>query len=910
MATLTAAPDSASTASAHYLPGTRLGPYELLELVGVGGMGEVYRARDTRLDRIVAIKMLPRLTALDPVLRVRVEQEARTVAGISHPHICALFDIGREGEIDYFVMEFLEGQTLAVRLAQGQLPFRSVLEFGTQIAAALAAAHRHGVVHCDLKPANIMLTPDGVKLLDFGVAQLRAVRDGSAAAALSPELLTAEVKPLLQATFAGTLDYMAPEQLRGSMVDGRTDIFALGAVLYEMLAGRRPFEGDTTASVTTAILHADPPPLALPPSRDVPPLEHLIRTCLAKDADDRWQSARDVQRELSFIAGDRTPAGATRKKIKLQRWHWGLMLAIIAAALATPWMLPSRSAPTPTAMPAPRVRFNVQPVSPAMLPIDQMEVRVSPDGRHVAFIARQRGTSALWVRSFDALVAREIAATDGASQPCWSPDSQSIGFHAHGALKRVSLEGSVVQILCLLPTMAGATWSPRGVIVFSYQSVLLRIPDYGGTPVPLHPLPERHSDTLSIWPEFLADGDRYLFRRVRGPQADQGVYAGSLDTQTVTRVLETTSNVVFAGPYLLSVRSGSLVAQPFDVKELRVSGEPVALVDQVMENRGELAGPSISVSDTGVLAYRARYNPPTTLTWFDRGGLQRETLRAPPGCRNPEISPSGGQVAVECLDAAANSRDLWVLDAISGRPARLTTDTSDDSDPIWSPDGRWIVFSSGRDAGERNLYRRLSTGAGLDERMLRTPRTKYPSSWSRDGKFIVFTSREQQTGWDIWLYPLEGGPPVPVVSTPAVEIEPQLSPDGRWLAYTSDESGRLEVFVRPFRAPGGAWLISTDGGSDPRWRNDGLELYYLSPDRALMAVSVAPGGHFEASGPKVLFQARTSGPLGLGVRFNYAVGHAGRRFLITADTPDALPPPIDIVLNWTVDIARRRSTTH
>ena len=907
MATLTPATETRNNVSAHYRAGTRLGPYELLELVGVGGMGEVYRARDTRLDRIVAVKVLPRIAALDPLLRARVEQEARTVAGISHPHICALFDIGREGEIDYFVMEFLEGQTLAVRMAQGLLPFRLVLEFGTQIAAALAAAHRHGAVHCDLKPANIMLTRDGVKLLDFGIAQLRAVRDGSLAVSFSPELLTAEAPPLLQGTFAGTLNYMAPEQLRGSRVDGRTDIFALGTVLYEMLAGRRPFESETTSSVITAILHADPPPLVLLPSRDVPPaLEHLIRTCLAKDPDDRWQSARDVQRELSLIDHGRTTTGLTRATIKLQRWRWGLMLAItIVAALAIPWMLQSTFAPT--AVPAARVRFNVQPVGPATLLIDQMEARVSPNGRHVAFIARKRSATALWVRSFDSQVAREIAATDGASQPFWSPDSQSIGFHAHGALKRVSLEGSVVQILCLLPTMAGATWSKRGVIVFSQQNALLRIPDYGGTPTPLHPLPELHSDALSIWPEFLPDGERYLFRRVRGPQAAQGLYTATLDSQAVTRVLETTSNVVFAGRYLLSVRSGSLVAQPFDVKALRVSGEPVVLVDQVMENRGELAGPSVSVSNTGVLAYRARYNPPTALTWFDRTGVRRETLSAPPSCRNPEISPSGGQVAVECLDVAANTRDLWVLNAISGRPARLTTDTSDDSDPIWSPDGRWIVFSSGRDGG-RNLYRRLSTGAGLDEQLFRTPRTKYPSSWSRDGKFILFTSREEQTGWDIWLYPLEGGTPVPVVSTPAADIEPQLSPDGHWLAYTSDESGRLDVFVRPFRAPGGAWLISTGGGSDPRWRNDGSELYYLSPDRALMAVSVAPGGHFEASGPKVLFQAPTSGPLGLGVRFNYAVGHGGRRFLISADAPDAMPPPIEIVLNWTVDIARSKST--
>ena len=902
MATPTLATDTRETASAHYLPGTRLGPYEILELVGLGGMGEVYRGRDTRLDRIVAIKMLPRIAALDSVLRLRVEQEARTVAGISHPHICALFDIGREGEIDYFVMEFLEGDTLADRMAHGLLPIDLVLKFGTQIAGALAAAHRHGAVHCDLKPANIMLTRDGVKLLDFGIAQLRAERAGSLAATFSAELSTAAAKPL-QGTCAGTLHYMAPEQLRGSPVDGRTDIFALGAVLYQMLAGRRPFEGETTSSVITAILHADAPPLAsLPPRPVPPPLEHLIRTCLAKDPDDRWQSARDVERELSFIANGRATAGVPALKSKRRRWAlWTILAGAFGASLVSAWWLQPKWERTPIAPPAARVRFNVQPAAPATLSTDQMEARVSPDGRHLAFIARQRGMTSLWVRSFDVSAEREIAATDGASQPFWSPDSRSIGFHAQGALKRVSLEGSVVQILCLLPTMAGATWSPRGVIVFSHQNVLARIPDYGGTPVPLHPLPGPNAGAVAIWPQFLPDGERYLFRRLRGPPAAQGVYAGSLDTQTLTRVLDTSSNVVAAGPYLLSVRSGSLIAQPFDAMRLHVSGEPVVLVDQVMENRGELAGPSVSVSDTGVLAYRARHEVATTLTWFDRSGLARETLSAPVRCRNPEISPAGRQVAVECLDGAANTRDLWVLDAISGRPARLTM-AGDDSDAIWSPDGRWVVFSSGRN-GVRDLYRRLSTGAGQDENLLRTPRTKYPSSWSRDGKFILFTSREEETGWDIWLFPLEGGTPVPLVSTPAVEIEPQLSPNGRWLAYTSDESGRLEVFVRPFRAPGGAWLISTGGGSDPRWRSDGLELFYLSPDRALMVVSVGAAGRFDASAPRALFQTRTSGPLGLGVRFNYAVGAGGRRFLINADPPDAVPSPIEIVLNWSVNVS-------
>jgi Tol biopolymer transport system component len=880
--------------------GTRLGPYEIVALIGSGGMGEVYRARDTRLDRIVAIKVLPQTATAHPALRRRVENEARLVAGISHPHICALFDIGREGEVDYFVMEYLEGETLADRLSRGPLPLDLVLRFGTQIAGALAAAHRQGVIHRDLKPANIMLTHGDAKLLDFGIAKPRDEGTGVLSALLHTESTTAEWT-MLRETVAGTLHYMAPEQLQGRPADARTDIFALGSVLYKMVTGRRPFEGDNQASLIAAILDADPPRFESLRLRHGPvpaSLEYLIRTCLAKDPDDRWQTAQDIARELAAIADGRAPAGLVPRRATRRRWLRRLAAGAAAAALVgAGWTLRSRWAPE---RPRPIVRFDVQPLAPAVLPTGESEARVSPDGRHVAFIARQRGTTSLWVRSFDAAAPRPVAGTDGASQPFWSPDSRSIGFHADGALRRVPLQGGAVQPLCALRTMAGATWSPRGVILFSQLNALGVVSHTGGTPTWL-PLPQAgQADAVYIWPQFLHDGERFLLRVVRGPRAAQGLVAGSLGGQSFVRVLETPANVVAAEKHLLFVRSGTLMAQPFDVKRLRTTGEPAPAASQVMENLGELAGPSFSVSTTGVLAYRAQHAFPTTLTWFDRAGRALETVSAPAGCRNPEISADGRRIAVECLDSGTNSRDVWVFDATPGRPIRLTTDPADDSDPVWSPDGQWIVFASGRNGGGRDLYRRAASGAGQDEPLLRTPRTKYPNSWSPDGQFILFTSREENTGWDIWMLPL-GAAPVPVVSTPAVEIEPQLSPDGRWLAYTSDESGRMEVYVRPFRAPGGAWLISTAGGSDPRWRHDGSELYYLSLDRVLTAVSVKAGARLEASVPTALFQTRTSGPLGLGVRFNYAVASGGQRFLITADVPDAVPSPITVVLNWAQD---------
>ena len=876
----------------------RLGPYEILTLVGAGGMGEVYRARDTRLERIVAIKVLPETLMADPGQRLRIEREARILAGLSHPNICALFDVGRESGIDFLVLEYVEGQTLTDRLTEGFLPMDLVLRHGTQIAGALAAAHRRGFIHRDLKPSNIMLTREGAKLLDFGLARLGADSVLSAAG-FATEAPTIE-GPVVPDVVAGTLHYMAPEQLRGLPADARTDIFALGVVLYQMVTGFHPFSGDSQVGVMAAILDADPPAFdALPlGQRTVPAsVEYLIRTCLAKDPEDRWQSAQDVARELASIREGRTPVGVPRGRTGRGRTSRRLAAtAAIAVLLVVAgivlWRWPERQVGS-----SPVVRFDVQPMA-GTLPIGQTEVSVSPDGQHVAFIARQNGTTVLWVRSVDRPAPHAVPGTEGASQPFWSPDSRWIGFHANGALRRVGVDGGGIQVLAPVRNMAGATWSPRGVIVFSMFNTLGRVPDTGGTPVLWRPSGQT-ADSVSVWPQFLADGSRYLFRAVRGPRAGQGLFAASLDDETVTRLADVTTNVIAADSSLLFVRSGTLMAQPFDMNRLRTNGEPVPVADRVMENLGELSAPSFSVSRTGVLAYRAQHASPTTLMWFDRAGRASETLDAPAGCRNPEISPDGRRVAVECQDAGTNSRDLWMLDPAPGRPVRLTTDQADDSDPLWSPDGLWIVFSGSR-GGSRDLYKRASNGAGTDEILLHTARTKYPNSWSRDGRFILFTSREEATGWDIWVLPPDGKA-APVIATTATEIEPQISPDGRWLAYTSDESGRTEVYVRPFRAAGGSWLISSSGGSDPRWRDDGAELYYLSLDRALMVVGVKTGGAsngLEVSAPSSLFQTRTSGPLGIGVRFNYAVAPGGQRFLITSDVAEAAPEPITVMVNW------------
>jgi Tol biopolymer transport system component/predicted Ser/Thr protein kinase len=892
--------------------GTRLGPYEILSVIGAGGMGEVYRARDTRLDRIVAIKVLPAHLADRSELRERFEREAKTIASLNHPHICTLYDTGHQGDIDFLVMEYLEGETFAQRLVKGSLPIQQVLQNAIEIADALDKAHRKGITHRDLKPGNIMLTKSGTKLLDFGLAKL-----AQEAAPSTPESQLPTMKSGItgEGTILGTLQYMAPEQVEAKEVDARTDIFAFGAVVYEMATGKKAFEGKTQASLIAKILEIDPPLISSLQPMTPPALDRVVKKCLAKEPEKRWQAASDVCDELKWIAegGSQTglpaPTSASRKSdLGDGRLAWIVAAVFFLAASALGYFVYSRPAPQQ----AHAVRFTLFPPDKwslagtgAVTTGATAPVITSPDGQQIAFVAvSAEGKTLLWVHSLDTLAAQSLAGTEGASAPFWSPDSRTLGFFAGGKLKKIDVSGGPPITLCDAPDNRGGTWNRDGLILFAPRntSVLQKVSASGGVPAPATVLDQ--GELGHIRPSFLPDGRHFLYSTIAPRQGLGGpIYLGSLDSAERKVLFNANSaNAIYTQGYLLFLRETTLVAQPFDARRLMLTGDAFPIAERIRTSTSTQPYGYFSASENGALVYQTgAETADSQLLWFDRSGKQIGALGDPAAYNALELSPDGKRASVNIPDEAGKGQDIWLYDMARGLRTRFTFGPANVSGSVWSPDGSRIVFNSRR-KGSFDLYQKASSGAGSEEKLLEDNLDKYPDSWSPDGKFMLYESLGSSRNSNLFDLPLTGDrKPFPLLQTQFGESNGRISPDDRWVAYNSNESGRNEIYVAPFPGPGGKWQISNTGGVYPRWRHDGLEIFYLTPDNKLMAASVnGKGAGFEVGAIKPLFATRiaTRGS------YQYDVSADGQRFLVNTYPEQATSAPITVVLNWTAGLKK------
>jgi Tol biopolymer transport system component len=880
--------------------GTKLGPYEILAPIGAGGMGEVYKARDTRLERTVAVKVLSSHLSASEEIRQRFEREAKTISQFSHPHICALHDVGREGDIDYLVMEFLEGETLADRLGKGALPTEQVLRYGMEIADALDKAHRQGIVHRDLKPGNIMLTKTGVKLLDFGLAKPRAgagARTVSGASVLATEAQVSA--PLTErGTVLGTFQYMAPEQLEGGEADGRSDIFAFGAVLYEMATGKKAFSGKSQASLIGSILRDDPPSITEAAPMIPPALNRVVKTCLAKDPEDRFQTAHDAKLQLEWIAegGSQVglPAPVAARRRSREKLAWVIAAAaILAAGLATFGYL--RRAPVPPLT----ARFDIVP--PEDLTTIDMP-RVSPDGRIIALNATDAaGKTRIWIRPLNALSAHALEGTDGTTRPFWSPDSRFLGFFAEGKLKKVEVSGGPPQKICDAPTGSDGSWSSEGVILFDgiTGDPIQRVSAAGGVPVVEVKADAARKEASVAWPEFLPDGHHYIYM-ASGQKPEDNMYRlGSLDSKESKPVAPAQTLITYAEPgYLLFARDRTLVAQRFDLKSLKTIGEPAPVAEKIGTDAVGLA--RFSASRNGVLVYRTG-DSGNRLLWLDRSGKELETAGGTGEHGNPAFSRGGDRLAFDDSDPRSGKDDIWIRDLARGVNSRFTFGAGNNIGPVWSPDGARIVFASNRD-GSFELMEKPATGQGEEKLLLKSDEGRViPSDWSGDGKYIAYSIRGKE-GWDVRVLPTFGDrKPIPVVHTTFNEVTASFSPDGRFLAYQSNESGRGEIYVQTFPDAQGKWQVSTAGGTDASWRADGKELFYRSPEQKLMAVDIQAGATFQAGIPRPLFPSRV--PAGAN-RNRYAATANGQRFLFVAPLGRDAMTPTTVVLNWFAELGR------
>ena len=894
--------------------GTKLGRYEIRAKVGEGGMGEVYRARDEKLNRDVAIKILPVAFSQDPERLLRFEQEAQAVGALNHPNILSVYDVNTHDGAPYVVSELLEGESLRDRMTGAALPQRKAIEYALQIANGLAAAHEKGIVHRDLKPDNLFITKDDrVKILDFGLAKLVQSADKNKA---QTDVPTRKVHTD-PGTVMGTVGYMSPEQVRGQQVDHRSDIFSFGAVLYEMLSGRRAFHRDSAVESLNAILKDDPPELTETSAKINPALDRIVRRCLEKKPERRFHSAHDLGFALEALTAPSdsslktvTSAAVTQNQtgsgmlgLLRNAWlGWVVAGAFVLLTLGLAWAYFAR----PSTSDARVMRLSILPPEKATLIAGQAPT-VSPDGAHLVFVVTDAtGRTVLYLRALDSLAAQPLVGTEGGAWPFWSPNSRELGFFAGGKLKKIDIAGGQPVTLADAPVPRGGAWNQDGVIIFTPAppAPILRISAAGGGPTPLHSVDMEHGEFPRWFPQFLPDGRHYLF--LSGGSRKTGtrvIGIASLDSQEVKSVLTTDFTAVYAKPgYLLFRREAMLMAQRFDADRLEVSGDPFPVAEQIGFD-GITYQTLVSASDQGVLAYQSLGAGKTQLVWFDRADKKLGVVGAPGDYSDLALSPDDKRLAFFQVDPDTGNADIWLMDLASGAPSRFTFDPAVDFTPIWSPDGERIVFASLRE-GAPNLFQKMADGSGQEDSLYKSPLAKLPSDWSTDGRFLLCGTVDPKTRYDLWVLSVGDHKWEPFWQTPANESRAMFSPNGRWVVYESDESGKKEIYVQSFPASGAKWQISVSGGSQPRWRRDGKELFYLGGDRKITAVEVNTEAPTFAHGtPRALFETRISkGEDRAGDQ--YVVTSDGQRFLVNTVAEEGAYTPINVVLNWTAGLKK------
>jgi serine/threonine protein kinase/Tol biopolymer transport system component len=871
--------------------GTKLGPYEIQTPLGAGGMGEVYRARDTRLDRIVAVKILPEHLSASVEAKQRFDWEARAISSLSHPNICHLYDVGQQDSTSYLVMEYLQGETLGDRLRKGPLPLEQVLKIGVEICEGLEKAHRGGVVHRDLKPSNIMLTKSGAKLMDFGLAKspTAAVAVGS-----SSNSLATMTRPLTaEGTIVGTFQYMSPEQVEGKDTDARSDIFSFGAILYEMVTGKRAFEGKTTASTIAAILAAEPKPISTIQPTLPAALEQVMKACLAKDPEERLQTAHDVKVQLQWIAQTPSQAGASAHPIG-RHTAQGWLLAIVLGGAAGWWI---RGGETQRTM-----LFN------STVPFAANDVSLSPDGRTVVLVgySDQANKYVVWRYEVGGREAVLIPGTEDASHPFWSPDGQSLGFFSEGKLKKVEVfSGRSAQVLCDAPHGRGGAWNRDGTILFSPDTFtgLWRVSSGGGTPTEVTKPDLSKVEQSHRWPIFLPDQRHFLYLAANfGGNFDKNtIYVGSLDSSEKRAVVAASSKAAYADPgYLLYVRDNSLVAQKFSVRDYQLNGEAREISDRVQYfPQTDLALFDVKGKGT-LIVQNGRGAAKSQLMWYDRTGKQLGGVGSPGLVANQAISPDGRHVAFEQTDKDGRHVDLWTYDLSNGAVTRLTFGPGLNEGAVWSPEAKRIAFGANLALGW-GIREKNADGSGSEQHIMDWKGGRLGMwDWSRDGKYQLLW----QNG-ELWYLTVPDHQAKPLFQSAAAVLNAQFSPDTKWIAYSSNEAGSREIYVAPFPGVDSKWQVSRGGGFEPRWRRDGKELFYLSAEGKMMAVPIkASGGNFEAGPPVTLFQTKTRQAISALEVVSYDVSADGQKFLVNTKVDEPNAAPLSVILNWAAEMER------